>query len=59
MVQRVNYIEYLEGLFDFLGCTLSRSIIIDGTKTAKYKEKTLAEIVDEYNGEIKEKAHRF
>lgn len=54
-----NFVKYLEGLFDFLGCTLSRSILIDGTKTAKYKEKTLAEIVDEYNGEIKEKAYRF
>ena len=54
-----NFVKYLEGLFDFFGCTLSRSILVDGTKTAKYKEKTLEEVIDEYNGEIKEKAYRF
>ena len=54
-----NFVKYLEGLFDFFGCTLSRSILVDGTKIAKYKEKTLEEVIDEYNGEIKEKAYRF
>ncbi len=52
-------VTYLEGCFNFIGATINKSILVDGTKTAKYKDKTLDELIIEFDGTISDSAKTF
>lgn len=54
-----SFTTFLEGCFAFMGCKLNHSILMDGTKLAKYKGKTNDEIVNEYDGQIRDAVKLF
>lgn len=54
-----DIIKLLEGTFSFVGASINRSILIGGTKTSLYKNKSNEEIVDDYDGEIRDIVKTF
>lgn len=54
-----DMVKYLEGCCDFLGMHINRSILIGGTKTSLYKDKTLEQMLDDYDGEIRDVVKHF
>lgn len=54
-----SFTTYLEGCFAFMGCNVNHSILMDGTKLAKYKGKSNDEIVNEYEGQIRDAVKLF
>ena len=54
-----SFATYLEGCFAFMGCQVNHTILMDGTKLAKYKGKSNDEIVNEYDGQIMDAVKLF
>ncbi|WP_277870042.1 NAD(P)H-dependent oxidoreductase [Metamycoplasma auris] len=54
-----NHISYLEGIWDFLGAEVAKSIRIDGTKVEPYVSMDPNDVIKDKENEIKEAAINF
>lgn len=51
-----DHVAYLEGTFNFLGSKVLKPVLVDGTKTKKFIEKSLEQKITEYNHFMEEAA---
>ncbi|ENY68735.1 Acyl carrier protein phosphodiesterase [Metamycoplasma auris 15026] len=54
-----NHISYLEGIWNFLGAEVAKSIRIDGTKVEPYVSMDPSDVIKDKEKEIKEAAEAF
>lgn len=54
-----DHVGYLVGTFKFIGCKVTKPLLVDGTKTPENNQKTPEQRIDEFDAKIKQLAAEF